>query len=133
VLDEATEGVTRRLAAILVAGYSRLLPGDERENFAELRSFLTGVVEPKITEFGGNVFKETAELALERRTAASESTGGAPNTFPKLLLEHARVRPGGPANREKDYGIWQSWSWAEVARRGRGAGLRARGDRVPAR
>jgi long-chain acyl-CoA synthetase len=39
----------------------------------------------------------------------------APDTFPKLLLEHARVRPGRPANREKDYGIWQSWSWAEVA------------------
>jgi long-chain acyl-CoA synthetase len=38
-----------------------------------------------------------------------------PNTFPKLLLEHAGVRPGRPANREKDYGIWQSWSWAEVA------------------
>jgi long-chain acyl-CoA synthetase len=39
---------------------------------------------------------------------------GAPDTFPKLLLEHARVRPQRPANREKDYGIWQSWSWAEV-------------------
>jgi long-chain acyl-CoA synthetase len=38
-----------------------------------------------------------------------------PNTFPKLLLEHARVRPDRPANREKDYGIWQSWNWAEVA------------------
>jgi long-chain acyl-CoA synthetase len=37
------------------------------------------------------------------------------DTFPKLLLEHARVRPDRPANREKDYGIWQSWSWAEVA------------------
>ncbi len=39
----------------------------------------------------------------------------APDTFPKLLLEHARVRPDRPANREKDYGIWQSWSWAAVA------------------
>ena len=37
------------------------------------------------------------------------------DTFPKLLLEHARVRPDRPANREKDYGIWQSWSWAQVA------------------
>jgi long-chain acyl-CoA synthetase len=40
---------------------------------------------------------------------------GALDTFPKLLLEHERVRPQRPANREKDYGIWQSWSWAEVA------------------
>ena len=41
--------------------------------------------------------------------------GDALDTFPKLLLEHARVRPDRPANREKDYGIWQSWSWAQVA------------------
>ena len=40
---------------------------------------------------------------------------GTPDTFPKLLLDHARVRPHRPANREKDYGIWQSWNWAEVA------------------
>ncbi len=51
----------------------------------------------------------------DRQTAEARSGGGAPDTFPKLLLEHARVRPERPANREKDYGIWQSWSWAEVA------------------
>ena len=39
------------------------------------------------------------------------------DTFPKLLLHHARLRPERPAMREKDFGIWQSWSWAEVARR----------------
>lgn len=50
------------------------------------------------------------------QTAAAGSGGsGAPDTFPKLLLEHARLRPDQPANREKDFGIWQSWSWAEVA------------------
>src|SRR5688572_24035316 len=37
------------------------------------------------------------------------------DTFPKLLLNHARVRPDAPAMREKDYGIWQSWTWAQVA------------------
>jgi long-chain acyl-CoA synthetase len=46
--------------------------------------------------------------------ALAASRGGAADTFPKLLLEHARVRPDRPANREKDYGIWQSWNWAEV-------------------
>jgi long-chain acyl-CoA synthetase len=50
-----------------------------------------------------------------RRTSATVTHGGLADTFPKLLLEHARVRPDRPANREKDYGIWQSWSWAEVA------------------
>jgi adenylate cyclase len=48
----------------MVGGYSRLLPGDEKENFTELRRFLTTIVEPQITEFGGNIFKETAELVL---------------------------------------------------------------------
>jgi adenylate cyclase len=54
----------RRSAAILVGGYTRLFPGDEKEHFAELRRFLTAVVEPQIAEFGGNIFKETTELVL---------------------------------------------------------------------
>ncbi len=37
------------------------------------------------------------------------------DTFPRLLLHHAQVRPGHPATREKDLGIWQTWSWREVA------------------
>jgi long-chain acyl-CoA synthetase len=37
------------------------------------------------------------------------------DNFPQMLLEHARLRPERPAMREKDYGIWQSWNWAEVA------------------
>ncbi len=36
------------------------------------------------------------------------------NTFPKLLRENARVRGSRPAIREKDLGIWQSWTWAEA-------------------
>ena len=64
MLEQPGERITRRLAAILVAGYSRLLPGDEKENFAELRGLLTGVVEPQIGEFGGNIFKETTEIVL---------------------------------------------------------------------
>jgi long-chain acyl-CoA synthetase len=37
------------------------------------------------------------------------------DTFPRLLLEHARVRGNHVSIREKDLGIWQSWTWAEVA------------------
>jgi len=36
------------------------------------------------------------------------------DTFPKLLLENAKVRGGKPAMREKDFGIWQAWTWAEM-------------------
>jgi len=38
------------------------------------------------------------------------------DTIPKLLLDHAARRGSRPAMREKDLGIWQSWSWAESAR-----------------
>ena len=37
-------------------------------------------------------------------------------TFPKLLLEHAARRPQAPALREKEYGIWQALSWADLAK-----------------
>jgi long-chain acyl-CoA synthetase len=37
-------------------------------------------------------------------------------TFPRLLLAHAAQRPAAAAMREKEYGIWQSFGWAEMAR-----------------
>jgi long-chain acyl-CoA synthetase len=37
------------------------------------------------------------------------------DTFPRLMLHHARVRPEHPATREKDLGIWQTWTWRQVA------------------
>ena len=37
------------------------------------------------------------------------------DTFPKLLLHHAKVRPERPAIREKDLGIWQTWTWRRFA------------------
>ncbi len=36
-------------------------------------------------------------------------------TFPQLLLKHATERAGAPAMREKEYGIWQTRSWADMA------------------
>ncbi len=37
------------------------------------------------------------------------------DTFPKLLARNATQWAKVPAYREKEYGIWQSWSWSEVA------------------
>ena len=42
-------------------------------------------------------------------------TGERRDTFPRLLLHHARARPDHPATREKDLGIWQTWTWRQVA------------------
>ena len=36
------------------------------------------------------------------------------DTFPKLLAHHAQVRGALPAIREKDLGVWQTWSWATL-------------------
>jgi len=36
-------------------------------------------------------------------------------TFPRLLLRNARERGQRPAMREKDLGIWQTWSWTQAS------------------
>ena len=54
---------------------------------------------------------------MDTRTSASEpGQGGAgPDTFPRWLMHHAKARPQQPAMREKEYGIWQTYNWAQVA------------------
>ncbi len=47
-----------------------------------------------------------------RHESASLTTA---QTFPALLQEHARDRGARPALREKDLGIWQTHTWAQVA------------------
>jgi long-chain acyl-CoA synthetase len=51
------------------------------------------------------------------------------DTFPKLLARNAAVRGDHVAIREKAFGIWQSWTWAEVATeiRALACGLKALG------
>ncbi len=49
-------------------------------------------------------------------TGMSGAGTQAGDTFPKLLAELARNRPHAPAYRLKEYGIWQSYDWAHVAR-----------------
>jgi long-chain acyl-CoA synthetase len=66
------------------------------------------------------------------------AAGAAPDadTFPKLLLHNARTRGDRPAIREKDYGIWQTFTWTQTrdAVRAMAAGLAelgiARGDKI---
>ena len=37
-------------------------------------------------------------------------------TFSQLLMGHAQQRPQAPAMREKEYGIWQTHSWSDMAK-----------------
>jgi len=52
------------------------------------------------------------EVASSQAAHTRNLTG---ETFPRLLFHHAKVRGHRPAMREKYLGIWQTWSWAEVA------------------
>ncbi|MBV8936213.1 MAG: adenylate/guanylate cyclase domain-containing protein [Alphaproteobacteria bacterium] len=57
-----------------MAGLSRLFPGEERENFAGLRAFLTDVIDPLTPEFEGNIFKHTGDLVLIEFGSVVEAT-----------------------------------------------------------
>ncbi len=48
------------------------------------------------------------------RGAAITARSDAHDTVPKLLLRNARIFAERPAMREKDLGIWQTWSWSQV-------------------
>lgn len=39
------------------------------------------------------------------------------DTFPKVLAYNARIWPGGIAMREKEFGIWNAFTWADYQRR----------------
>ena len=48
------------------------------------------------------------------RSPRAVGTDAALDTFPKLLLENAARLAGKHAMREKEFGIWQSWTWREL-------------------
>jgi adenylate cyclase len=74
VPDVARTRVRRRLAAILVAGYRRLLPGDEADRIAQLRAVLTEIIQPLVGEYDGNLFKQAGDLALSEFESVVEAT-----------------------------------------------------------
>jgi adenylate cyclase len=74
VPDVARTRVRRRLAAILVAGYRRLLPGDEADRIAQLRAVLTEIIQPLVGGYDGNLFKQAGDLALSEFESVVEAT-----------------------------------------------------------
>ena len=48
------------------------------------------------------------------REATRPSAAASLDTFPKLLLDRAERDGARPAIREKDLGIWQTWTWRQV-------------------
>jgi adenylate cyclase len=74
VSDDARERVRRRLAAVLIAGYSRLFPGDEAETLTALTALLTEIIEPLIPKFGGHIVNSTGERVLSEFDSVVEAT-----------------------------------------------------------
>jgi TolB-like protein/class 3 adenylate cyclase len=71
-----TERVDRRLAAVLaadVAGYSRLMGGDEEGTLARLKAFRKTVVDLKITEHRGRIVKTTGDGMLVEFASAVDA------------------------------------------------------------
>ena len=54
-------------------------------------------------------------MSEEMPAAATGDGAGSLDTFPKLLANNARRYGDKHAMREKEYGIWQSWTWRELA------------------
>ena len=72
----AGERVQRRLAAILAAdvvGYSRLMEADEEGTLTRTKMLRNDVIDPKITEYGGRIFKTTGDGILAEFPSAVEA------------------------------------------------------------
>jgi TolB-like protein/class 3 adenylate cyclase len=72
----STARVERRLAAILaadVAGYSRLMGGDEEGTLARLKACRRAVVDPKIAEHRGRIVKTTGDGILVEFASAVDA------------------------------------------------------------
>ena len=62
--EESKGRARRRLAAVLVASLTPLIPGDEGGSFARLRSCLAEIIIPLISQFDGSIFKQTGDVVL---------------------------------------------------------------------
>jgi len=82
----------RRLAAILaadVAGYSRLMAGDEAETLARLQRLRADLIEPKIREFRGNIVGSAGDSLLVEFTSALNAVECAIQMQASLASENA--------------------------------------------
>src|SRR5687768_2104883 len=88
-------GTQRRLAAILAAdvvGYSRLMGEDEAGTLAALKALRTELVDPKITEHQGRVFKATGDGLLAEFPSVVNAVGCAV-AVQRAMSERAANQP----------------------------------------
>src|SRR5262245_3655499 len=91
------------------------------------------------SDIGGRSLSASVLTAKEAVAALSCAEPGASeslrrpaeDTFPKIVLLHGQLRGNHPSMREKEYGIWQTYSWSDAvaAIRAISCGLAAQGLR----
>jgi adenylate cyclase len=87
--------VQRRLAAILAAdvvGYSRLMGEDEEGTLARMKKLRGEVIDPKIAEYGGRIFKTTGDGFLAEFASAVDAVRHAVDVQ-RILAERAATTP----------------------------------------
>jgi adenylate cyclase len=96
--------VERRLAAIVaadVAGYSRLMSGDEEGTLALLKACRRELIEPKITQHRGRIVKTTGDGALVEFASAVDAVRCAMEIQDAMAERNATI----PENRRVEFRI----------------------------
>ncbi len=71
----------RRLAAIMttdVVGYSRLIRADEEGSLAALKALRADLIDPKITEYHGRLFKLMGDVMLVEYASVVDASSVSP-------------------------------------------------------
>ena len=53
---------------------------------------------------------------MEHDTRGASEVGAGFESLPKLMARNASRFPEAPAYRVEEFGIWQSWTWADAYR-----------------
>jgi adenylate cyclase len=88
---------TRRLAAILaadVAGYSRLIGGDEQGTLDRLKTIRVELIDPKIAEHNGRLVKTTGDGLLVEFASTVDALRCAGEVQACMAERNAEIRPG---------------------------------------
>src|SRR5467141_1992622 len=86
--------VERRLAAILaadVAGYSRLIEGDEEGTLGRLKALRAEVIDPKIAEHRGRIVKTTGDGLLVEFASVVDALRCAAEVQAAMAGRNARI------------------------------------------
>ena len=90
----AEKRVQRRLAAILAAdvvGYSRQMEADEEGTLARVKALRKDLIDPKIAEYGGRIFKTTGDGILAEFPSAVDAVRHAIDVQRAMDRLHADV------------------------------------------